>query len=388
MSLGNILKRYWITFVAVIGLFFCLGLFVTKTITRFTDEYYSINIKSDVIEEEDIDIDFFLDALRKSDGSYSYASVKPTLFFENNDIRIKESKNGITIKIVKEYFFSKGDEKPTEESQERFIKFMNKVITYYDDDAKLKDASDAYYLYVNGVVLAFLGSIIFVVVMLLLRKHITMPSHEIYASKKVFRFPISKLYWKHAFDEVRDLKIFDLCLISILFSLQVVMKFISIPSGFAALGLGLTYLIFAYICLIYGPIWGLIIGFGSDIIGFLIHPTKFHPGYTIQAMISGFVYGLCFYKTDLRFSKTLTSRIIINILLNGVMGAFLWGDYTGLSSEGMSAVYLYMVTIALPKNLVYLFPQTILLYFFLKTTIPLLIRKKLIPKEVLPRKQF
>ena len=119
-----------------------------------------------------------------------------------------------------------------------------------------------------------------------------------------------------------------------------------------------------------------------------MHPSKFHPGYTIQAMLTGFTYGLCFYKTDLRFSKTLTARIIVNVLLNGIFGAFLWGDYTGLSSEGISAVYLYMVTIALPKNIIYLFPQVLLLYFFLKSILPLLIRKHIVPKEVLPRKKF
>ena len=71
-----------------------------------------------------------------------------------------------------------------------------------------------------------------------------------------------------------------MCLIAVLFALQILMKFVSIPSGFANLGIGLTYLIFAYICLIYGPIWGLIIGCGSDIVGFIMKPTIFNPGYS------------------------------------------------------------------------------------------------------------
>lgn len=388
MSFGQIIKRYWITLLAVMGLFFCVGVFATRTISSINDEYYSIKVNSDVISKEDIDVDFFLDALRKSDGKYSYSTVKPTLFFENNDIKIKENSDGVTIKIKKIYFYGSDDSKPSDETHERFIKVMNKVVTYHDKDATIKDVDYGKSLYANGLIMSLFGLIIFAVVMLLLRKKLKLPNDDIYKSQKIFRFPFSRLYWKNAFDEVRNLKIFDLCLISILFSLQIVMKFISIPSGFASLGIGLTYLIFVYISLIYGPIWGIIIGFGSDIIGFLIHPTRFHPGYTLQAMITGFVYGLCFYKTDLRFSKTLTARIIVNIFLNGIMGSFLWGDYTGLSSNGISGVYLYMVTIALPKNIVYLFPQVILLYFFLKATVPLLIRKKLVSKEVLPRKQI
>ena len=147
------------------------------------------------------------------------------------------------------------------------------------------------------------------------------------------------------------------------------MKFISIPSGFANLGLGLTYLIFAYICLIYGPIWGLIIGFSSDIFGFIMKPTIFHPGYTLQAMLTGFVYGLFLYKTDLKFSKVLLCRIIINIFLNGIFGAFLWGSYADLT---LDATITYMNVVCLPKNIIYLIPQSALLYFFLKQSFVLL----------------
>lgn len=384
MNLSQIIKRYWVTMLAVIGMFFCIGFFISKTITSFNDDYYSVRIISDNITQEDIDVDFFYEGIV---GKKIYSKSKIVAFFENKDIKVKENSNGLTISIKKEYFESQNDNTEAD-SHERFVKVVSFSALNADGNVKVREVNQTRNLYINGLITASFGLVIFVSVMLFIRKKLTAPSDEIYSSGKIFRFPFSKAYWKSAFDEVRDLKIFDMCLISILFALQIIMKFIDLPSGFGALGLGLTFLIFAYISLIYGPIWGIIIGFGSDIIGFLIHPSKFHPGYTLQAMLTGFTYGLCFYKTDLRFSKTLTSRIIVNVLLNGIFGAFLWGDYTGLSSQGISAVYLYMITIALPKNIIYLFPQVILLYFFLKTTIPLLIRKKIVPKEVLPRKKF
>ena len=384
MSLGQIIKRYWVTMLAVIGMFFCIGFFITKTITSFNDDYYSVNIVTDNITEEDVDVDFFYEGIV---GKKIYTKAKIVAFFENNDIKVKENNKGLTISIKKEYFESENDETEAD-SNERFVKVVSYSALNFDENAEIKIVDSTRYLYLNGLVMATFGVVIFVVVMLIIRKRLTAPSDEIYSSGKIFRFPFSKAYWKSAFDEVRKLKIFDMCLISILFSLQILIKFIDLPSGFGALGLSLTYLIFAYISLIYGPIWGIIIGCGSDIVGFLMQPSRFHPGYTIQAMLTGFTYGLCFYKTDLRFSKALISRIIVNVLLNGIFGAFLWGDYTGLSSQGLSAVYLYMITISLPKNIVYLFPQVILLYFFLRTTIPLLIRKQIVPKEVLPRKKF
>ena len=202
-------------------------------------------------------------------------------------------------------------------------------------------------------------------------------------SGNIFKYPISHKYWELSVNSVKKIKIFDMCLIAVLFALQILMKFVSIPSGFANLGIGLTYLIFAYICLIYGPVWGLIIGFSSDIIGFIMKPTIFHLGYTLQAMLTGFVYGLCLYKTELKFSKVLMCRIIVNILLNGILGAFLWGSYAELS---LDATIVYMFAVCLPKNIVYLIPQSLLLFLFLKAAVPLVIRKGLVPKEVLLKK--
>ena len=221
--------------------------------------------------------------------------------------------------------------------------------------------------------------------MFLIRNKLVIPDEKKYDSGKIFKTPFSRKYWDKAIGSVRDMKIFDMCLIAILFALQLLMKFISIPSGFANLGLGLTYLIFAYICLIYGPIWGLIIGFSSDIFGFIMKPTIFHPGYTLQAMLTGFVYGLFLYKTDLKFSKVLLCRIIINIFLNGIFGAFLWGSYADLT---LDATITYMNVVCLPKNIIYLIPQSALLYFFLKVSVPLLIKRNIVPIETIATKDY
>ena len=52
----------------------------------------------------------------------------------------------------------------------------------------------------------------------------------------------------------------------------------------------------------------------------------------------------------------------------------------------VDASLLYMWAIEIPKNIIYLIPQTILLYIFLRAASVLLIKKGMIPKEVLPTK--
>jgi ECF transporter S component (folate family) len=168
-----------------------------------------------------------------------------------------------------------------------------------------------------------------------------------------------------------------MCLIAVLFALQLCLKLVSLPSGFSNLGIGLTYLIFSTIAMIYGPIWALIIGFLSDVIGFYIIPTGgvFHLGFTLQAMLSGFLYAIFLYKTDLRFSKVLLCRLIINILINGIYGAILMSSILGFDFAG---TVTYMLSVALPKNIIYLFPQAILMYYFLKGLSPVLKRRNII----------
>ena len=80
-------------------------------------------------------------------------------------------------------------------------------------------------------------------------------------------------------------------------------------------------------------------------------------------MIAGFVYGICFYKTKVTFTKCLTARIIVNMLVNVVLGTIWWSMLYKLSYE---ATITYLFTIALPKNIIYLLPQSIVLYIIIK----------------------
>ena len=385
MNFKQIFKQYWLISLTIMVLFFWLGFFIAEKIMNNDDTYYSILIDSNVIETEDVDVDFFLDALRKVDKdgnvSYSYSSVKPESFFMNEDIKITDKDNGILVSIKATYFIGKGEDGISSASEERFIKVMEKVVDFHDEVARLYTIE--FLAFLVGIFSLVGGFFVFWLLMYIFRNKLPIINDEIYETGNIFKWPISSKYWESSINSVRKIKIFDMCLIAILFALQILLKFVSVPSGFANLGIGLTYLIFAYICLIYGPIWGLIIGFSSDVIGFVMKPTIFHPGYTVQAMLTGFVYGLCFYKTDLKFSKVLLCRMVINILLNGVFGAFLWGSYAELS---LDATIVYMFAVCLPKNIIYLIPQTLLLYFFLKASVPLMIRKGLVPKEVLLKK--
>lgn len=391
MTLKGVVRRHWLTMLVALIFFFWLGFFVTEYFYNLNYSTYSVEIRTNTIMASDVDRDFFYDALRKYDSEgnvigYSYSSVNPNSFFENNDIIVTQNDKIVIITVKSKYFISVDGQTVSADSKTRFDNVMNKVVKFHDSEAFV--SSGVTNKYISGLLVGgcavLLGFIVITVIYFVYYKRHSSDELVKYDNDNIYSTPFHKKYWKDAFDEVRNIKPFDMCLIALLFALQMVVKIFRIPSGFSNLGIGITFLIFATICMIYGPIWGLFIGFFSDILGFFLFPNPtgatFFIGYSVQAMLSGFVYGFFLYKTDIKFSKTLICRLVINVLLNGVFGAILWGYVANLNP---AATFAYMVSVTLPKNIIYLFPQSFILYIFLLLVLPLFEKKNIVSKEVI-----
>ncbi len=185
-------------------------------------------------------------------------------------------------------------------------------------------------------------------------------------SKKDSILIFTKEYWVSSRLKLNSTR--NLCLLAILFACQVVAGLISLPSGFGNLGIGLSYLFQASSCLIFGPVVGLLIGGVGDTIGYFLSPPSypFFFGYTLNAMLSCFMYGLCFYRSKITFTKVLLSRIFINLFINVFLGSIWWSMISNFTfDQGMS----YLLFISLPKNLFYLVPQSVVLFVVLKYSV-------------------
>lgn len=380
--------NHWVLFLTVLLIAFCASYFVTEKVYNYHNTCYEVKVTSEIIKKEDIDASFFTQALAKyQDGvivGYSYDSVKPEAFFQNHDITIYDD---LTISIKGSYFTSNAGF-IGQDSLNRYDKFMRKVITYYDANAVITPTRIINYH--NGFLIGAIALIATLIIYILFfavmyAKGYLIKEDNIYNNENFFKYPFSISYWKTAFKSITKIRAFDLCLIAILFALQMCCKLISIPSGFLTLGIGITYLIFSLICLLYGPLWGLIIGMCSDILGFFLFPSSGGFGfdflYTIQAMLAGFVYGIFFYKTDITFTKCFFARLIINLIINALYGSFLYAFH--LMGTGLEGMIVYLLTLSLPKNLIYLLPQSILLYFFFRMVLPLFINRNMIHKNTI-----
>jgi ECF transporter S component (folate family) len=76
---------------------------------------------------------------------------------------------------------------------------------------------------------------------------------------------------------------------------------------------------FAYVPLILigtflGPVWGAIIGVAGDLLGMLLMPKgSFFPGFTLNALLIGIVYGTLLYNRP--NNKSYLIRLVISVLV-------------------------------------------------------------------------
>lgn len=183
--------------------------------------------------------------------------------------------------------------------------------------------------------------------------------------------PLSKSYWKSATNELKSVK--TLVLASIFIALQIAMTSIYIPVPvMGTQKIFFSFLVVSLGSLIYGPIVGIATGAIADLLGFLIHPQgAYFVGYTITAMVTGFMYGLFFYKTKITITKLIICKFCINMLINVPMNG-LW------ESILMGAEYFALVLARIPKNILMLPIEILLLYIVFGRLIPILKKEKII----------
>ena len=210
-----------------------------------------------------------------------------------------------------------------------------------------------------------IGVIVLLFILLIVGLKYDKPREEviIYDNEEIFRTPFHKKYWIKASRSLSKVK--NIAIVAVLFALMMACKAIPLPTGFGVLGISLTYLFFSVIAMIYGPITGIFVGMISDVLGHFIFPPgmPFFPGYTLDSMLAGFTYGIFFYKTKISFSKCLLARLIVNLFINTLLGSIWWAVINDFTFD---AYITYMMLISLPKNLLFLLPQSILLFVVLK----------------------
>lgn len=389
------LCRHIFAILTVLIMSFFVPLVTIDIINNQTAYYQASFTVSDMsLFEENLLTDAsFLNSIKDSAKKYENIDVEKMLKKQHFTYTVEENKITIITKIKYYDDFFNSSSLSVGTRAKTFIKdavndlAQEYCVVTFDNP---KDIVSKENFIVNSTKISFVclaSSLVIVLILSIIfyKNNITLRKEKyLYNNETMFNNCFHLKYWKLSTKPM--VKVKDITTLAMLFALMMVCKLIQIPSGFGNLGLGLTYLFFAISAMIYGPIYGFVIGVFSDVIGFLLFPSEgfFHLGYTLQAALTGFIYGICLYRTKINFTKVFICRLLVNMLINVVFGSFLYllvfyPDQTDRYKELYSS---YVLLMALPKNTVYLLPQSLLLYYVIRVTLPILNRFKLVDKEM------
>ncbi len=183
----------------------------------------------------------------------------------------------------------------------------------------------------------------------------------------LYKSPFNAAYWTMARREFKTVK--KLCLISILIALRVVCQATSLPIVKGYLEIQFDFIPAMISGLIFGPYVSIVSGFIADNVGFLINPSSgYNPCYTISAIASGFIYSLFLYKQKLSIMRIMVSKLIVNILVNAILGTY-W-IYLFYNTNGKG--FMILLGTRLIKNLIALPIEVVVIVILMGLLLPIL----------------
>ena len=358
---------------------FALGAVIAQSYNQ-VNEQYDIAFKSNKTLDElnnIITIDN-LNQIKENDiqnGKDRFNNIDINKLISNDDIKIIQDNDNYHLLTKSRYydnfFFSSNKTVST-----RAKMFIKELLVTFDDSVSF--SYDNIYITKNSANIYLVGGITSLVLTISYLTYLIINNQKLYEQiittdkeKEITIF--SKSYWQSALSAFSKTK--NIVIIAMLFALMMISKLFSIPTGFADLRISFTYVFFALISMMYGPIAGLVIGLFSDTLGFFIFPNgaSFFFPYTIQAILSGFIYGICLYKKEAKPENVFFARLLINMIMNVLWGSLCFG---WLYNYDLSTTCAYMLMYSLPKNLIWLIPQTLVLYITLKACRPIINRNR------------
>ena len=124
----------------------------------------------------------------------------------------------------------------------------------------------------------------------------------------------------------------------------------------------------ASVGMLYGPVVGMMTGFCTDVLGFLLSPNNnagYFPGYTLTAIVGGLIYGLTLYKGKPTLGRCIAAKLSVNLLcnigLNGLWSVIVYQK--GFWALLPGRLYKNLVLLPLEVGLLYLVANVVLRQF-------------------------
>ncbi len=164
-------------------------------------------------------------------------------------------------------------------------------------------------------------------------------------------------FFKSSYQELKSIRC--ITLIGMLGAVSIVLGSLVFMIG-DFLKVGFNFLPNEFVYYLFGPVVGVVYGAALDLLTFIVRPTgPYFFGFTLSAIITGFIYGVILYKRPLNLWRILAANlvhlVVINLLLNTYWLTMLYGyDFIAiLPLRALKAVIMLPV-------------ETIMLYMVIK----------------------
>lgn len=110
----------------------------------------------------------------------------------------------------------------------------------------------------------------------------------------------------------------SLVAMAMLLALRLALGYVTNIQLTESIKIGFTIFPTTVACMMFGPIPGAVMGGAADLIGFLLKPTgPFFPGYTLDSMVAGFIYGCFFYRREkLTLWRVMGALAAVTVVVN------------------------------------------------------------------------
>ena len=168
---------------------------------------------------------------------------------------------------------------------------------------------------------------------------------------------LSPVFWRHSAAELK--KIRSLAGGGLLAALGIALEAFQIVIS-QLLQIGFSFLATALSGWMYGPLVAGLSAMVIDVLGYMLHPTgPFFAGFTLNAFLTGFLYGLFYYRRKITLWRVLAAEaavmLVVSFLLNPLWLHMMYGQ-----------AWLPLILLRIPKNAVMLPVNTALSYALLQ----------------------
>lgn len=159
---------------------------------------------------------------------------------------------------------------------------------------------------------------------------------------------------KKKFFSLPKLRVSDVTIIAIMMALSFILNKVGIHTQYIVITP--TFIVTVLLCYLYGPIWmAIVLGITDILFTFIGGNGLYIPGFTISAILTGFIYGSFLFK-DYQFKtrNLISAQIIISLVIHIFLNTLWLTLYNGIDWKVIIVSRLIKELILVPIQLIVL----------------------------------